>query len=109
MVKNWRNIGRKYEKKAKKELEEQDYNVFLVDMPKKWKSNMDLFVFDIVAIKPRETRWIQVTVGGTKGKIKQLKDFQDFYQFPKSNKIELWRWLRGDRGKKGEWKVYKIN
>lgn len=104
-----RSIGRKYELKAKKELEDTGYEVHLVDMPKKWKKNMDLFVFDIIAIKPKETRWIQVTKGSTKGKLKQLKDFQDFYQFPKGNKIELWRWRCGHRGKKGEWQIYEFN
>jgi len=100
-----RQIGRTYELLTKKTLEEKGYNVFLVDMPKKWKKNMDLFVFDIVAIKPKEkTLWIQVTKGGTKGKLKQLKDFQDFYQFPENNKIELWRYIPY----KGL-KIYEVN
>ena len=58
---NNRQIGRRAEKEVEKMLQDAGWIVWLVDNPKQWKKEQDIFgYFDICAKKGRYTKWIQV-------------------------------------------------
>lgn len=94
----------KYEIKAQKELEFQNYIVDNKAGMSRWSQNRDFFnLFDLVAIKENEPiRWISI-----KGKQgippAHRKAIKDFY-LPLGSKKEIWWW--GKTKKNGtKWRI----
>lgn len=89
-----RSKGRKRELDCKKLLERGGWLVHLTDMPHKWKKQMDMFgVFDIIALKSGQKRFIQVKSGSTQGCKKVLKSFKSEWLEPKDI-VEIWVWKK---------------
>ena len=100
-----RSVGRKAELLCKKQLEQEGWLVYLVDMPRKFKRQQDIFnMFDGIALRKGELLMFQVTTGTTRGKIKQLKEFTIKYALYKvAEYIQVWVWIK----RKG-FKIYDI-
>jgi len=84
-----RGKGNRSEVKAVKELEAEGYIVYRVKGATKFIRNVDMFgIFDLVAKRGKETRWVQVKTNN-KPKLDVFKDFKKMF-CSKYESVEVW-------------------
>lgn len=86
-----RSKGNRAERKAELELQKDGWITYRVKGATKFIKNVDIFsLFDIVARKDRNIRWIQVK-SNRQATIQPYKDYYYTYCSPNES-VELWTW-----------------
>jgi Holliday junction resolvase len=81
--------GQRTERKAVEELEKQGYLVYRVKGSTKFNKDVDIFsLFDILCVKPNESRLIQVKTNQKP----PLEPYNKFSQTYPQFKCEVWVW-----------------
>jgi len=84
-----REKGMRTERNAVKELQKQGYETYRVKGSTRFNLNVDMFnLFDIIAIKPNETKLIQCKTNN-KPNLQVYTDFK--IKYPQFN-VSIWVW-----------------
>ena len=108
---NTRTKGNRYELRARKELEADGYAVIRAPPATKWNREVDFFgLFDLIAVKKGEKRFIQVKANQLPGSKKhELEEFYETY-LNDTDTVEWWcYWERGKRKTKQGWEKLMFN